>query len=399
MKTAIAKIADIGARSLFVLILMYSLPVQLAGQVGITLTLMGSFSFLIGFERYLDVQRRVVDKTQIIISTEISSSLYFYIFNCILYLPILGFLLYFWAKLPFLWALLCLIITISEQLAHECYRIALVRKEFVSLIALGMAKNFLLLFFVCFKITRNLNQIIFEEVLLAWSILSLSFLMIGYVFFKKITKQYLQKGKLLSIKEQYYRSATHFKIGLVSFLASQSEKLFAGLLLTAFESGIYFRHMYLAISIYQLLGILSYNRTLSKIYTHYQNSNFSAAKKIILKERVRYLLISILIFVVAIKSKHHLTEILPSLDSINPYFLMPLLIGFTIRGIADFEIIKLNALKLEKKIFFGMLAIVIISNLILLVLTYNYRLAGLLISSITSAIIYFLIHHQLSSKS
>ena len=72
--TAALKLTDIAARSLFVLLALFALPARETGQFGLLLTLIGFFSFVVGFERYLDLQRGLArlaasEGDQLVVST------------------------------------------------------------------------------------------------------------------------------------------------------------------------------------------------------------------------------------------------------------------------------------------------------------------------------------------
>ena len=62
MHLALLKLGDIGSRSLFLLIVLYSLPVEASGQFGLLITVLAFWSFLCGYERYIDIQRRLAGK-------------------------------------------------------------------------------------------------------------------------------------------------------------------------------------------------------------------------------------------------------------------------------------------------------------------------------------------------
>ncbi len=89
MLIAATKLVDIAARSLFVLLALYALPVRSTGLFGLALTLIGFFAFLSGFERYADLQRRMVDTTDGQADRLIISTLIFYSVNYALWLPVL----------------------------------------------------------------------------------------------------------------------------------------------------------------------------------------------------------------------------------------------------------------------------------------------------------------------
>ncbi|HYJ10974.1 MAG TPA: hypothetical protein VEX18_18255, partial [Polyangiaceae bacterium] len=110
MLIAVMKLGDTAARSLFVLIALYTLPERTTGQFGLALTLIGFFAFLCGFERYADLQRRLVGKSTAEADQLILWAVRFFAVNHLLWTPVLLTLLLYWVDLEASLAGLCLII-------------------------------------------------------------------------------------------------------------------------------------------------------------------------------------------------------------------------------------------------------------------------------------------------
>ena len=66
-----AKLSEVVTRGIFIIFCTYALPLIDAGVFGLLVTFIGFFAFLLGFERYIDVQRKVSGLSKEIILGEI----------------------------------------------------------------------------------------------------------------------------------------------------------------------------------------------------------------------------------------------------------------------------------------------------------------------------------------
>ena len=98
--TAALKLGDIAARSLFVLLALFALPAREAGQLGLLLTLAGFFSFFVGFERYLDLQRTLARLATPQGADVLLSTLRLHATHCVVAIPVLTAALLWWVQLP-----------------------------------------------------------------------------------------------------------------------------------------------------------------------------------------------------------------------------------------------------------------------------------------------------------
>lgn len=388
MLTAIIKLLEVAARSLFVLIAIYTLPIRSSGEFGLTLTLIGMFSFLCGFERYVDLQRSIIGVTSEEEDNQIYSVLRFFLANYILWIPLLAILLYYWISLPAETVLLLLIIAVSEHLTNEFYRIALITHKHRSVLFISMFKNIILLCLISYHLLKTPYD--FNQLIAIWTSLSALGLVISLALFTKTSTPLAKLScyEQISIPNQYKKSATHFKIGLVALLAVQADRLIAGGFLTIEDSGVYFRHIFIALSVYQVLGVISFNRVMPKVYASFRKKDTLTATSIILRERLNYFSLSIVMIILACIIKalpmggYHMVQ------NVNLMYLTILLVSYLIRGIADFNVMSLNALYHEKYVFFAHLITVTTSAIISIVLTSTFGLIGLIITVLIAASIY-----------
>jgi O-antigen/teichoic acid export membrane protein len=400
MFTAIIKLIDIAGRSLFVLIILYLLPMHSSGQFGLALTLIGLFAFLSGFERYVDLQRILVDKSAKEADLLIFSVMRFFGANYLLWLPILALLLDYWVGLSALAVTLCLLIAIGEHLGNEFYRIALITHRYRSLLVVAMIKNTTLLSIVSFGVFIRRTQYDLNQLLILWAFLSVFGLLIsvGYFIRNSTSLRELRRSKQLPILDQYRSSVTHFKVGLLAVLSLQADRLIAGGMLSIEDSGIYFRHIFLALSAYQILGVISFNRVMATVYRSLRNNDKQTAKTLIRRERLVYLLFTLLMIAFVLIIKLLPINEYTAIQRLIPLYLILLLLAYFIRGAADFNAMVLNALYLEREVFRVHLITVGISLVLSLVLISQLGLLGLMATVFIAAIIYLVLSHLFSLR-
>ncbi len=401
MLTAIIKLIDIAGRSLFVLIALYSLPVRYSGQFGIILTLIGLFCFLSGFERYVDLQRVLVGKAEKEVSQLIFSVLFFFGANYLLWVPVLAFFLYSWAGISALPIILCLVIAIGDHLSNEFYRIALITHKYRNLLLVAMFKNAILLGIVSYGILVSPRPYDLNQILIIWAVLSLVGLFISVVVFIDVgpsLQELLRCEGHIPLLDQYRRSSTHFKVGLLAVLSLQADRLVAGSLLTLEDLGIYFRHIFLVLSVYQVLGIICFNRVIVKVYGSLRSKDIDAAKSLISRERQIYVVLTLCMIVLACSIKLLPIGSYSAVQVLVPSYVILLLFAYLIRGIADFNAMILNALYLERMVFRVHLIVVSFSIALSVVMTLQFGLVGLMATVLVAASIYLVISHLFASR-
>lgn len=379
MLIAGAKLIDIAARSLFVLIALYALPVHATGQLGLALTLIGFFTFLCGFERYADLQRRMVGTSDVQTDRLIVSTLLFYSVNYALWLPVLLALLVLWVKLPWSLAGLSLVIAIGEHLSNEVYRIALVAPRHRSLLFAVLAKNVATLTIVASLVWSSAATLYIGDVLIAWSVTSFIGLMaVVFGFTRTWAFGTLSAAGAagLSRTEQYRASRTHFVIGLVALAALQSDRFVVGSLLTLEQSGLYFRHIFLAAFVYQFFNVVSYNRVAARVYVHVRAGRPTAARDVIHRELKIALPIALLLIALLLIIDVSWLPAGPSVQTLRPPYLAVLLFGFMIRAVADYNALLLNGAYRERDILVSQSIALALSIVVNIVLTRSFGVSG-----------------------
>jgi len=400
MLTAVIKLLDIAARSLFVLIALYSLHARSSGQFGLVLTLIGLFGFLSGFERYVDLQRMLVGKAVEEVDRLIFSALRFFLANYLIWLPILAALLYGWGDLSIFAVSLCLLIAVGEHLANEFYRMALITQRHRSVLLVGVIKNLMLCGVVAYAALTKSWHYDFNQLLELWASMSLLGLLVSaFVFIRaSAPRQRLVQGALDAVHGQYRRSATHFVVGLLAVLSLQADRLVAGGLLSLEDSGVYFRHIFLAISAYQVLGVISFNRVMPKVYSSIRGGDLPTAMMLIRRERLVYVSLTLLMMILVLLTGLPRINEMPAVRDIVQSYLILLLLAYLIRGGADYNAMVLNALYLEGDVLRALSISVGLSIALSVMLTMHLGLPGLLVTVFIAATIYFILTSIFSSR-
>ena len=394
MLIAALKLADIAARSLFVLLALYSLPVRSTGQFGLALTLIGFFTFVSGFERYADLQRRMVGTTPIETDRLIVSALRFYAINYLATVPVLLAALVYWVELPAPLAGMCMVIAVSEHLSNEVYRIALIAPRHRMLLFAVLAKNVVVLAVVAGLLWLRPATFDIDHLLAAWAAISLAGTAIAAIGFTR-TWAFASIGSAsasgLRQGLQYRASRTHFLIGLVALSSLQVDRLLAGGLLSLEQSGLYFRHVFVASFAYQVFNVASYNRIAPQVYANLHAANPVAAHWLVRREMTILVPLALMLVGVFYALPPLNSGRVEALQSINPTFLALLTVGYLVRARADFNGLLLNATYAERKVFVSQLTALTLAIAFNVALTRLFGLAGTVATLVCSATAYLMI--------
>lgn len=393
MLTALIKLLDIAARSLFVLLSLYALPIRSTGQFGLALTLIGFFTFFSGFERYVDLQRRMVGHDAVECDRLIVSSWQFYATNYIACLPVLLALLVWWVSLPVDVALLCFVIAIGEHVSGEVYRIALIAPRYRAVLLTALAKNLALLLWAASEIWLSHDRFDIHRLTAAWAGLSLLFVLVAAIVFTRtwaFPSLASVCGAELTRIQQFRASRTHFMIGLVAVGLLQCDRVVVGSLLSLEDSGIYFRHILLASFAYQVFNVASYGRVAAHVYQHLHANRRHEARSIIRREMTMLVPASALVIAVFyfLASDH---GPIPALRSVNADFLAVLTLGFLVRASADFNALLLNGAYSERDVFVAQFSTLCITVLLNSAMTQFFGLVGTVVTVALGSCVYLLI--------
>ena len=394
MLITLTKLADIAARSLFVLLVLYALPVRSTGQFGLALTLVGFFTFAAGFERYADLQRRMVTLSAEQTERLIVSSLGFWATNHLVGMPVLLGLLLWWVKLPPALVVVFGLIAVVEHLSNEVYRISLIVTRHRALLLAVLAKNLLTLAAVGGLLWLQADQFTLEAVIWIWAATSLlGLLAVGLGFTRTwvFTSLAAAGGAGLRQIGQYQASRTHFMIGLVAVAALQVDRLLAGALLTLEQTGLYFRHIFLASFAYQVFNVASYNRVAPRVYNQAQSGRPAQARATLRREyRLIALMAVLLTAAIWLISRSRLGQTRVA-EGIDPYFLSVLVLGYLLRAGADFNAMLLNAVFEEHGVFTSQTVALLVTIAANIALTSSFGMAGTVTSLVVGSACYLLL--------
>jgi O-antigen/teichoic acid export membrane protein len=204
----------------------------------------------------------------------------------------------------------------------------------------------------------------------------------------------LRTGPMMPFRQamaaQYKASRVHFSIGLLALLSLQADRLIVGSLLSLEQTGIYFRQVFLAMSMYQVATVFSYNRVLSGVYRNIQSGESGRAKAILRAERWRVFPAGAALAAVLLVLGLSEDSPVSSIESLIPGLLSGLVLALSFRILADYNAIVLNALHDERDIFRSQGLSLSVSAVLNVVLTSHYGLYGTVVSVIAGAVIYLL---------
>jgi len=394
--TAALKLADIAARSLFVLLALFLLSARETGQFGLFLVLVGFFGFAAGYERHPDLQRVLVQLDSSRGDQLVVSTLRLYFAHYIVTVPALLILLVWWVDLPYALVAACCAITIGEHFTNESYRVAVIVPRYRALMAIGLVKNVLLLACMAVLLLPGRPQIDLAALLWLWGVLSLlSLAALGFAFRRFVRGR---AGPLMPFVKQWKASRTHFLIGLVAILSLQADRLLAGSFLTLEAAGVYFRHVFLASVGYQALGVLSFNRILPQVYTVMRRGDRHSARNILNRERRRVVPLCIAIasacWVVKLPGLAHWDVA----QQVIPLYLSVLVLAYMVRSLADYNSLVLNGAYRESSVLRAQLLAVVISAAVGLLAAPRLGVPGILAATLTGSVIYALTSGWLSHR-
>ena len=400
MSFAAVKLVDIAARSLFLLIGLYSLPDRSAGQFGLAITLVGIFVFLAGFERYADLQRTLVGKTAAEMFSVALGTLRFFTVNQLLWTPPLVVLLAAWVELPLQLALLYVVIAIAEHLSQEAYRIALIAPRYLRAFAPVVLKNVLLCFILVAMRLRESQALSLEQLTWIWALTSLLGLAAsGFAFLtcSSHSSATVSDDLTFRLKDQYWRSRTHFCLGLVALGSLQLDRFVVGGLLSLEDAGIYLRYAFLASFAHSVLTVISYNRILPAVYAAVNSGAHANGKDIV--RRANRLLVKVAILLVVVFSLT-VTGVVPewALRPINVIYLGPLLIAVVLRMSADYNALLLNASHRESDVFRAQLIALLPTLILTVMLTFAFSIYGTVAAYLCGSLIYLSLANYYSAN-
>lgn len=289
-----AKLLEVLSRGIFILFCTYSLPIVDAGKFGLLSTVAGLAAFLLGFERVIDVQRRVAGNASSVIHQRLRDTLHFFGVQYALALPVMALLLGLVTGWPLQLLALFILIIVGEHLSNQAYQITLVDRHAYSFLLAVVVKNVILLAAVLYIAWRTPAHFDVVTVMHAWGWASLGFIAVATVLWqRKSSRAAVDTADALPrqrIAEQYRASGLHFLMGLVAIVALQADRFVVGATLSPEDLGIYFRNITLAGLALQFFNIVSFNRVAPNIYQLAREGLLERARTVVKIEYGRFAL-------------------------------------------------------------------------------------------------------------
>ena len=387
-RIALAKFIEVGLRSVFIIFSTYSLSLLEAGQFGLLLTYQGVASFLFGYERYIDIQRRFVGESPELFDSAVSDALILFAVNYLLFTPFYLVAIVLFAKLSGFLVFLCILIAVGEQLLNFVYQLAMVNERYGKLMYITIAKNILMVSGLFFLFLSDIFFI--HHVIYVWAASTfVSLMLVGFYWLTGFgPKKVYLTGVTKSLLDQYIWSKTHFILGLVALLSLQLGRLTVGSLLPLEQVGIYFRHVLLVSIVYQVFNIAIYNRVLPEIFSMVKTNPIGEVGKIVFREHRKVLgLLSILsVFIVGLYFFQNGALLLRF--NLEPYLLLGLLIATSIQTRGDLTSLLLQGL-FKEKIILVVKSVSLVLNIILTVtLTILLGINGTVLATMILSLVY-----------
>ena len=203
---------------------------ELAGKFGFILLLFGFFSIFYGFERYISLQREIINESAHSVSLKLASTFRFYIFNFLISSPLLAILLFNYVISNIILILCCLLVSFTEHISNAVYNISIVYSTYLVAMPAIIIKNvFMFILVVLLIFFKQENTI--EIIIYCWSILSFLQLIVFSKWFANslsVSKIQFWKYSLGEIKNHYSVAKINFLIGLISVLSLQCDRLIVG---------------------------------------------------------------------------------------------------------------------------------------------------------------------------
>jgi O-antigen/teichoic acid export membrane protein len=387
---AIIKLVELLSRAGFTVAVAFMLPLDAAGRFGIIVTLVSLFAFAFGWERHVDLQRRLVGGPEHRFDEGVAAALRLYGFNWLAMLPLFWLAMAFWTGPDPLLLALATIVVLSEQLANQLYNITLVQPRYQAALTTVAVKNVGVALAIAAFILFAPSRLSVELVVTIWAIASaLGTAALAFALVRVRAPLPPEAAREApGIFDQHRASLTHFLIGLVAVLSLQIDRLVAGGLLPLAEVGIYFRHILLVSFAYQLFNITSYNRVVPKVFAAARTEPVATLFAILRRELIMLAAVIIggLAAALAIDAAtgHYFTgrfALQPALGAI-------LLSGALVRIAGDQQSMILNATMRERLILRHQLIALAAGATALAALTLAFGLYGTACATIVPASLY-----------
>jgi hypothetical protein len=386
----VVKFAEIGLRALFVILVTYTLKLEEAGQFGIVITLQGLASFAFGYERYIDLQRRLVGESGEVFDGAIFRAFLFFCGNYVLFSPFFLLGLFFSADITGVILALCIAIAVGEHISNLAYHLTLVNTRYRIYLYASFIKTALALVLTC--VLLYFNSLDLKNVLIVWGFLACCLILMAVLYWLKTNRlKYFQIQSFRNdIVSQYELSRTHFLIGLLAILSLQLDRLAVSSILPFEVVGVYFRHVLISALVYQVFNVSFYSRLVPIIFKAAKTEPVHVIAPLITKVYLKVVLFLVLILFILVLVYLIGEGALFHQYSIEPFLLAGLLFASSIRIRADLNALIFNAFYKENVVLKMQFFCLCIGVLLSIIFTYVAGLQGVISASIFMSSVYLI---------
>jgi O-antigen/teichoic acid export membrane protein len=389
-RLVVTKLVETAARGLFMLVCIYALPLEEAGRFGLIATAVGLLAFALGFERQIDVLRRVTGLPIGAVRGRFADTLRFFGVQYAVLVPVL-LLAGWWAGVSPAHLALGLVILAGEHFSLQAYQAVLVSPRALPLMVVVAAKNLLQLLAVAVWIAFSGERLHIDWVLDLWAISSLCYLVVAAVIWRvaRLAAADDEADALppQSVLEQYRASWMHFLVGAVAVAALQIDRLVVGGALGAAEVGVYFRNVTLAGIALQVFNVASFNRVAPGIYMHSRNGASAVSAGVVRREYRRFAGVLLAAAALVLGANLVLGDPLHRWHLETP-FLVLMATAVLLRAAADYDGLILLSVGGEAAVFRNQAAAVAIGAATLFLMAKSFGLIGAFAGALATPLLY-----------
>lgn len=359
----LVKLLEVIARGLFVVFCTYALPLIDAGHFGVLVASVGAAVFLIGFERFVDIQRRMSGAEPHRIQAEFRAVLRFFLQQYVIITAVAVmlaslFTTWSWPTLAALAAVLA-----AEHLGNQTYLATLIYSRGYLYLVAAMVKNFCLLVAVVFIFVSDRADFTVDAVVNAWGLVSTGFIAMLAILWHYQSRSFpALNGSSESWKrigEQYRSSCAHFLTGAIAFVAVQADRFVVSGALPELDIGIYFRNLTITAFMLQFISIVSYMRLAPRVMELMRDGHLDRAFNILRRECAL-----VLAGVAALVGLGLLVDKVlghpGAAMHIDPHLLLILTVGMLFRILGDYCGLLLLSMKYDRKVLMSQVVSVLV---------------------------------------
>lgn len=389
-RLVVTKLVETAARGFFMLVCIYALPLEEAGRFGLIATAVGLLAFALGFERQIDVLRRVAGLPIGAVRGCFADTLRFFGVQYAVLVPVLlsaGWL----AGIGPGDLALGLAILAGEHFSLQAYQAVLVSPRALPLMVVVAVKNLLQLLAVAAWIGFSGERLHIDRVLELWAVSSLCYLIVAAVFWRIACRtadaDSADALPTQSVAQQYRASWMHFLVGAVAVAALQLDRLVVGGALGAADVGVYFRNVTLAGIALQVFNVASFNRVAPGVYIHSRNGAWDVSAGVVRREYRRFAVALGAAALLVLGTNIALGEPLHRWHLETP-FLALMATAVLLRAAADYDGLILLSTGGEAAVFRNQAAAVLIGAAALFVMAKAFGLIGAFAGALATPLLY-----------